>query len=346
MSAQLVKIDLSREPGVDDIYWVVAKLKVDNEEIFAVVDSGAWHLFFVWKHWYESVHPKGCETLLFKCYECSPAPCTPGVTTKITFVDGTTVSIFKESGQALFNGGKTSIDFGLIANYKAGTGSVEPHASLGLGRVLKPESKYRPLIEQLTTKKIIGSSAFSLYLKPGGPPTGQLILGGDDPTLYKGPLTFLDLVEDDLVTFTGFGVGGASYPKVVVQGKADLDTGMQSFIVPQSLYDEIIGYLGTRGSKKVPITKSGPELYQVACSDRQYMPDITFFLKGAKGEDVPLVVTPDVYVKPPMETEQDKCLILFSVEPQGIWVLGNPVLIGRYFYYHWEENKIGVADLK
>ncbi|KAF4666017.1 hypothetical protein FOL46_003321 [Perkinsus olseni] len=346
MAAQLVKIDLSREPGVDDIYWVVAKLKVDNEEIFAVVDSGAWHLFFVWKHWYESVHPKGCETLLFKCYECSPAPCTPGVTTKITFVDGTTVSIFKESGQALFNGRKTSIDFGLIANYKAGTGSVEPHASLGLGRVLKPESKYRPLIEQLTTKKVIGSSAFSLYLKPGGPPTGQLILGGDDPTLYKGPLTFLDLVEDDLVAFTGFGVGGASCPKVVAQGKADLDTGTQSFIVPQSLYDEIIGYLGTRGSKKVPITKSGPELYQVACSDRQYMPDITFFLRGAKGEDVPLVVTPDVYVRPPMDPEQDECLILISAAPEGIWVLGNPVLIGRYFYYHWEENKIGVADLR
>ncbi|KAF4739517.1 hypothetical protein FOZ63_028494 [Perkinsus olseni] len=212
MAAQLVKIDLSRELGVDDVYWVVAKLKVDNEEIFAVVDSGAWHLFFVWKHWYESAHPKG--------------------------------------------------------------------------------------------------------------------------------------LEDDLVTFTGFGVGGASYPKVVVQGKADLDTGTQSFIVPQSLYDEIIGYLGTRGSKKVPITKSGPELYQVACSDRQYMPDITFFLKGAKGEDVPLVVTPDAYVRPPMDPEQDDCLILISAAPEGIWVLGNPVLIGRYFYYHLEENKIGVADLR
>ncbi|KAF4698527.1 hypothetical protein FOZ62_030784 [Perkinsus olseni] len=71
------------------------------------------------------------------------------------------------------------------------------------------------------------------------------------------------------------------------------------------------------------------------------MPDVTFFLRGAKGEDVPLVVTPDVYVRPPMDPEQDECLILISAGPEGIWVLGNPVLIEDLFNITRQSFEVG-----
>ncbi|KAF4678405.1 hypothetical protein FOZ60_016765 [Perkinsus olseni] len=344
VGSQVVKIDISREPeGIH--HSVVAKLKVDNDEVYPVVDTGTHYLFFIWKNWFEGVHKGDCSKILAGCYECPSGPCKGGPKTKVTFGDGTRVSLFKEEGKLQHDTGTTPIEFGLTANYASPDQSAQPHASLGLARNPKPGIGYLSIVEQLLSKKVIGSSAFSLYLKRGDHSTGQVILGGTDPSLYKAPLLFLAVDGRDFAGLDSFGIGGPSFPSFPVGDQVKLDTGTQGILVPGVALINIIPNIAARASRTVEIKSSGPRLFKIACSDRQYLPDMTFFLKGEHGENVPLVFKPDDYVEPPTQPGQTDCDLIIQRDDFGEWLIGYPMLFGRYFYFEWDAHKIAFADL-
>ncbi|KAF4674114.1 hypothetical protein FOL47_009650 [Perkinsus chesapeaki] len=190
----MVKLPISREvqSDADKTYVLVAKLKVDGQEVSALVDTGSSYTFLIWKYWYEVTERKRCDEMVYRCYECNPGPCEVGPTTEVPFEDGAAVTMFERPGQLqLADASSTSFTFGLTSAYKYTPGYSTTHAGLGLGLKRKPRSSFDTFVDQLSSQKLIGSRDFSMYLTAGDHHTGQLILGGEDPRLYETPMSFL-----------------------------------------------------------------------------------------------------------------------------------------------------------
>ncbi|KAF4686955.1 hypothetical protein FOZ60_004670 [Perkinsus olseni] len=344
VDAAVVKVDISRElEGLS--YGLTAKLKVDGQDVKAVVDTGARETFFIWRPWYETLVPGGCKTILYKCYDCKPDQCAQGPNYEVSFSDGSKVTLFEHTGKFAFDVGEVSIDFGLTKDYKSPSSKIDPHAGLGLRSSGKSTSGRKTLLDQLVSRKVISTDVFSLYLTTAEHATGKLILGGDDPSLYKAPMSFVKVVKTGFVTLTGFHIGGDSYPREFVLSDGYLDTGADIFGVPAKFLVTIAHSIATRGKKRFQMRREDG-WYVITCTDRQYLPDLTFFMDGPDGSEVPLVITPDAYVEPKPKPGSKDCKLLVDEDPDNEWTIGHPALLGKYFSFRWGEKKIGIAELK
>ncbi|KAF4649518.1 hypothetical protein FOZ61_001226 [Perkinsus olseni] len=173
----------------------------------------------------------------------------------------------------------------------------------------------KTLIDQMVSKKVIDTDAFSLHLATEEHAAGKLILGGDDPDSYQEPMRFALVVDTTYVTLTGFNIGGDAYPRVQVESRAYPDTGADVIAVP-----------GLKSSWSLWFIPSLPA--------------------GVDGFDVPLVITPDAYVEPKPKPGGKDCILLVDDDPDNEWTIGHPALLGKYFSFRWGEKKIGIAELK
>ncbi|EER16092.1 hypothetical protein Pmar_PMAR003555 [Perkinsus marinus ATCC 50983] len=98
---KLIRMDISPQKvsGAANSAHLLANLKIDGEDVTALVDTGSPITYFVWRHWYESTAPGGCEKIIYKCYECNPAPCREGPKKQFEVFDGTRVTLFPHSGK-------------------------------------------------------------------------------------------------------------------------------------------------------------------------------------------------------------------------------------------------------
>ncbi|KAF4672711.1 hypothetical protein FOL47_000190 [Perkinsus chesapeaki] len=187
---ELVRMDVSFKMthGLNGVYpQPVVNFKADGQNIYAIIDTGTPYFFLVWKQWYEGSH-QSCNELIFGCYECV-SPCKQGPTKIFTFVGDREVWLFPHTGKLDLKGKvSASLDFGLVSGYNRNPGMI--WASLCL-KQSHPDSPYKSIVEQLFTKKIIASNSFSIYFTGGDNPSGQLILGGDDPSKHAGPLSYV-----------------------------------------------------------------------------------------------------------------------------------------------------------
>ncbi|KAF4655624.1 hypothetical protein FOL46_008186 [Perkinsus olseni] len=131
-------------------YALTGGLLVDNQQIWAQIDTGSSALFFTWKEWYESFTYPGASSLLpTGAYACPH--CTVGPITDLEFEDGTTVHIFPHSGN--LRSGSMSIDgitFGLVNFQDPPPDVLTPVHSIGLGMGATPG--YHSLMDQLRGK--------------------------------------------------------------------------------------------------------------------------------------------------------------------------------------------------
>ncbi|EER05597.1 Renin precursor, putative [Perkinsus marinus ATCC 50983] len=345
-----VPISFEKATKEADVYVLVGKVTFGSQNVYGLIDTGAAETFFFWKHWYEKGHPGRCKDIIFGCYECSPEPCSEGKRYTLHYGDGSEVSIFKESATAHFGqAGSATITFGLVAKYECDLDEPVPHASFGLAPQDDPNSPYVPIIEQLLSQKLIESSVFSIYLRHDGTnKRGELILGGSDPSIYRGPLVYVSVTQPKFVRVTGFSIGGGTYPVMAVNDLSDLDTGTEYIFIPVRRYalPTLIKDLEARSSDKVTITQEGSKLI-VECNQRQNLPSVNFLLKGVDGSNVEVKIPPDAYVDIRTDAEEKTfCRILLEVSDDDVWGIGYPSLMGRYFLYDWKNSKIGISELK
>ncbi|KAF4700042.1 hypothetical protein FOZ62_032252, partial [Perkinsus olseni] len=318
-------------------------LKVDGEEINALVDTQSPNTFFVWKHWYESLSPGGCQELLFKCYECNPPPCVQGPITYLDTLDRVEVGIFHQAGKVDF-GTVTAdgIEFGLVVECDG-----PPYASLGLApQQYDPFDPFVPLVQQLLAqpepKRLIESSNFSLYLSAGEGSDGELILGGEDKEKYSGPLTYVQVADpvDRTVVVSNLGIGHVSKHRIQVKEPGSFDSGANVMMMAEDFKPQVLQLLRTAGKKPVTITEESG-LYEIYCGDTENLPPITFFILGLKGEDVALEVLPASYV---YKSTEATCILAITFGDR--WILGLPTITGHYFFYDWDKGRIGFAGVK
>ncbi|KAF4730796.1 hypothetical protein FOZ62_023480 [Perkinsus olseni] len=318
---------------------LLAYLKVDNQDIHAVVDTGNPYIFLVWKHWYEKEYPGGCDKLAFKCYECSPAPCQPGPNKTLNFYDGENMTIFKHSEVVDFGTvTENDISFGLIAGAEG-----RPFASLGLAPPYARMKPYAPLMQQLMDRskstRLVKKSSFSLYLVAGENPTGELILGGKDKRNYVPPLVFVKVRKDQSVSLARLTIGDSLEYRMVAPTPAFFDSGTNAIIMPEEVELRVLAWLEVGGEVPVKIRDSSG-FYDVSCEEADYLPSITFSMRDLKGEEVPLEIPPASYVV----KDGGRCML--AIHFGEAWVLGLSALYGNYYYYDWDRNRIGFAKVK
>ncbi|KAF4651943.1 hypothetical protein FOZ61_010024 [Perkinsus olseni] len=321
---------------------IVTPLKVDTQDLYAVIDTGSPYTQLIWKKWYESSPERRCDELFYKCYGCNPSPIELKAAKKITFVDKTSVTIFPYAGDFYFYGVTVEdIVFGVVMDASDG-----PWAALGLG----PQATSPPFprfVDQLVDAELMMSYASTvLFLRSiyrlGAPHQGSLSL----------VVTILPVV---------------------------FDTGSSFISFPERLRSQVLDLLSTAGTKKVEVTKEdgpwaaiglGPQsieppykrfvdqlrsqhlidsgvfsLYLSSggapkdCDDKDHLPTMRFTMQGLVGKyDVTIAVPPAAYV---VEILPTACNV--GIGFLGDWIIGLPAFVGNYYSVDYVGAKIGVA---
>jgi cathepsin D len=196
-----------------------------------------------------------------------------------------------------------------------------------------------PFFEELVESGLLDENVFGFYLDSNGQ-SGELELGGVDPSHYSGKLTKIPLSSDtywetklDSIQLTGFG-------NVTNVTKAVFDTGTSLLAGPKTEIAAIAKIVGA-----TPLIEGE---YTVDCSKIATMPDLTISVGGN-----PYVLTAKDYVLN-VENLGIECLLgmvgLDIPAPAGpLWILGDVFQRKYYTAYYWPSKKdlgfIGLAPL-
>ncbi|KAF4683597.1 hypothetical protein FOZ60_008864 [Perkinsus olseni] len=328
-------------------YALTGGLSVDNQQIWAQIDTGASALLFTWKEWYDAVtHPGASSQLPNGAYGCPHCPVGP--ITPVIFSDGTTVHIFPHSGTFRIGGKNVDgIIFGLVSFQDPPPDVLTPVHSIGLGRAVTPG--YHSLMDQLQGK--VASTTFALYLKsvPNAVRTqGELLLGGGDPTLYKAPLTYIPLrsQQEYLVTLGTLQVG-TGHKSIGINQPALIDTGTQGLVIPpdrdfdatlKAITDQASATAGFKvDCDYIPVLGA----CVIDCHHIVYLPPIELGL-GPSG-NAPVLISGLYYSR---DTGGGFCTVATKRGQGSTWTLPHFILVGKYFEFQPSQQRVGIADFK
>uniref|UniRef100_A0A8C5JGQ3 Peptidase A1 domain-containing protein n=1 Tax=Junco hyemalis TaxID=40217 RepID=A0A8C5JGQ3_JUNHY len=176
-----------------------------------------------------------------------------------------------------------------------------------------------------------------LALFPHSQPTydygGELLLGGVDPQLFQGDITWAPVTQRLYwqVALEEVAIGQSATGWCSQGCQAIVDTGTFLLTVPQEYIESILEALGAQE------TSYG---YAVDCSDTQSMPQLTFGIGGAR-----LALPPSAYVL----NSNGYCTLaieatyLPSQDGQPLWILGNVFLKEFYTVFDMANNRVGFA---
>ncbi|KAF4651333.1 hypothetical protein FOL47_000483 [Perkinsus chesapeaki] len=342
-------IFLERTGSSSSVLNPLVNLHIDGINVNALVDTGGVYLFFLWKTWYEATQNGSCASTIYKCYECDPAPCLAGPSETLKFDDGSRVRTFLYTSSINFGTESArGINIGLVCGFVPGPESRSTvWASLGLrARWSSMYPDYMTIIEQLLAQpageRLIDRSSFSVYMKAEEHPSGEVILGGQDPTKYDGLLGYIKVVNDDeqYINLLGIKIGKGN--KIEFHESTVLDTGTPKLIFSFYLQSKVLNLLRTAGKKKVGIREESGN-FVIPCDEAKFLPAITFYLQGLQGEPVPLEVIALSIVN---KVDEDKCLLDIDFSEDPSFVIGLPAYIGNYYFYELEDSRIGLAKTR
>ncbi|XP_041283068.1 gastricsin [Onychostruthus taczanowskii] len=183
----------------------------------------------------------------------------------------------------------------------------------------------------------LAEPVFSFYFsrQPTYEYGGELILGGVEPGLFQGDITWAPVTQKLYwqVALEEVAIG-QSVTSWCSQGcQAIVDTGTFLLTVPQEYIESVLEALGAQE------TSYGVS-YAVDCSDTPGMPPITFGIGGAR-----LALPPSAYVL----NSNGYCTLAIEVtylpsqDGQPLWILGNVFLKEYYTAFDMANNRVGFA---
>ncbi|KAH8289593.1 hypothetical protein KR054_007596 [Drosophila jambulina] len=167
-----------------------------------------------------------------------------------------------------------------------------------------------PVFQNMISQGLVVNSVFSFYLRDQGTTLngGELILGGSDPSLYRGGLTYVPV---SLPAYWQFITDSIKIGSTVVSvGDAAIaDTGTSLIIAPLAEFDSIAAIFSA---------DSNGVFY---CTSTRSMPDLVITIQG-----VEFRISASYYV----EQEGSTCQLLIQSINQDFWILGD-VFLGRFY---------------
>ncbi|XP_061662582.1 nothepsin [Syngnathoides biaculeatus] len=265
--------------------------------------------------------------------------------------DGRTFGIHYGSGHLLGVMARDTLKMSGVSvpNQEFGESVYEPGSAfvtarfdgvLGMAYPSLAEILGNPVFDNMMASDSLDRPVFSFYLsrRTGGgrDADGELLLGGADEALYKGPVTWLPV--------TAKGYWQIRVDGVSVQGmksfcpsscQAIVDTGTSLIAGPT---DHIL-----RLQQLIGATPTGIGEFFIDCARLSSLPHVTFVLGGAD-----FTLTADQYVRKEMLGDRELCLSGFQavdiVTPQGpLWILGDVFLTEYYSIFDRGNDRVGLA---
>uniref|UniRef100_A0A1I8NMS2 Peptidase A1 domain-containing protein n=1 Tax=Stomoxys calcitrans TaxID=35570 RepID=A0A1I8NMS2_STOCA len=190
-----------------------------------------------------------------------------------------------------------------------------------------------PPFYNMFSQGLVDSAVFSFYLARNGTSIngGELILGGVDPSLYSGYLTYVNVSQQG---YWQFEMESASISGYVACSscQAIADTGTSLIVAPKYAFlvlNEVIG--GTEGSDGN---------FYVDCASVSSLPTVEFAIGGTL-----FSLTPDMYIINVNDDDTNYCMSAFTYMGTDFWILGD-VFIGPYYTaFDLDNNRVGFAPV-
>ncbi|KAH8244779.1 hypothetical protein KR032_000316 [Drosophila birchii] len=206
----------------------------------------------------------------------------------------------------------TSQKFGQVYT-EIGTNFVDAlfDGILGMGFPALAADGVVPVFQNMINQNLVANRVFSFYLRDNGSTInygGELILGGSDPSLYRGSLTYVPVSQPAYWEFItdSIKIGNTV---VSVADAAIADTGTSLIIAPQAEFETIAAIFSAN---------SDGVFY---CTSTKYMPDLVINIQA-----VDFRISPSYYV----EQDGSSCQLLIQSIDQEFWIFGD-VFLGRFY---------------
>ncbi|GFO17612.1 cathepsin d [Plakobranchus ocellatus] len=223
--------------------------------------------------------------------------------------------------------------------------SLLPDGLLGLGFGSRCEGDRPTVFDNMVSQKIVKNPIFSIYLNRGatGREGGLLIFGGTDRNLYKGKLSYVNLIQSQFWMFPMDRVSvksgsGGSFRSFCTYGcHAMTDIGTSLIVGPVHQVASLNLQLGA-----TPLPGM-PDMYIFDCSKTYHLPDVDFVFDGKK-----FPLSREEYILRVEDEESDICLSAFmgNVHEKDTWILGT--IFSRAYYTVLDKGnaRVGFAKAK
>uniref|UniRef100_A0A4X2KH32 Peptidase A1 domain-containing protein n=1 Tax=Vombatus ursinus TaxID=29139 RepID=A0A4X2KH32_VOMUR len=257
--------------------------------------------------------------------------------------DGQTFSIQYGTGSLTGVFGYDTIQGISITNQEFGLSETEPGSSfvyanfdgiLGLAYPAISAGEATTVMQGFLQENLLNEPVFAFYLSgdENSDNGGELTFGGVDSSLYTGDISWAPVSEEAYwqIAINGYSTGWCS------DGcQAIVDTGTSLLTAPQSIFSELMQYIGAEEDEN--------GAYLVSCSNIDSLPTLTFNIN-----DVNFPLPPSAYV---LQADSTYCEVgimatyLTSQSGQPFWILGDVFLRNYYSVFDLGNNRVGFASL-
>ncbi|KAF4733071.1 hypothetical protein FOZ63_031963 [Perkinsus olseni] len=218
------------------------------------------------------------------------------------------------------------------------------------------EDDYIPLLDQLVMKRVIKSTDFSIVFNPGNLSEGELILGGLDPSRYRGPMSFVPL-KDGYNTWTvglkSIHVVGNAIPVPLNRNMPiSIDGGTTGLYLPRKVFDSLVttinSFLKPTG-RRVDLKGSSRDIPALRdCGDREYLPSLHLALTSSDGRDLIVSVPQELYVEVYNTLAGPLCVLAFRVRMDDVQEIAIGLTLLRKYnvYFQYDQRRVGFAETK
>ncbi|XP_069811987.1 cathepsin E-like [Dendropsophus ebraccatus] len=248
-----------------------------------------------------------------------------GITGKDTLRISNLTIVGQDFGQSVMEPGRTFV----LAQFDGVLGLGYP--SLAVGNAV-------PVFDQIMKQKLVDKPIFSIYLNKDDSYEhgGELILGGIDNSLYKGPIHWIPLTDK--------GYWQIRLDSIKVHGKvvfcpngceAIVDSGTSLITGPTADVQKLQKLIGA-----TPMLFSE---YIVDCKRITNLPTVTFTIDKRD-----YTITSEQYVMKEHTQRSTQCLTGFqpldmSSKSGKLWILGDTFMSKFYSIFDRENNRVGLA---
>ncbi|XP_016947995.1 lysosomal aspartic protease [Drosophila biarmipes] len=183
---------------------------------------------------------------------------------------------------------------------------------LGMGFPILAVDGVTPTFQNMVSQGLVQSPVFSFFLRDNGSVVnygGELILGGSDPSLYRGDLTYADLVQAAYWKFQTDSIAIGS-TLISTYDAAIADTGTSLIIAPVAEYTAIAALFGADSEGTFE------------CTSLDAYPDFVVTISG-----VDFRIAAKYYI---IQENYLCSLAIQSISSQDFWIMGD-VFLGRFY---------------
>ncbi|KAH8420265.1 hypothetical protein KR009_008379 [Drosophila setifemur] len=235
-----------------------------------------------------------------------------GTVFSITYGTGSVSGFLSQDAVTVAGLGITNQTFGEVTS-EVGTNfqAASFDGILGMGFPYLAAENVTPFFQNLVSQGVVQSPVFSFYLRDNGTTVnygGELILGGSDPRLYRGPLTYVPVTQPAYWEFQTDSIRMGN--SLISSGDlAIADTGTSLLIAPQLEFDTIVGIFSANSEG----------IFR--CGKISSWPQLVITISG-----VEFKIPPQYYII----EEGVYCTLAIQYSNQDFWILGD-VFLGRFY---------------